>query len=243
MIGMPKGHEKNERKRKASDVPRSSDDTSDENMDDNDISSEGRDSKRWIKKTGFGKLLDFCMTKVKSRVNTTVVRTIPAYIPWSDTLIGYEEKQTRRDNMFGEGEILPWTDDDDAENENDEAVHANSGKTIIENRDVDRNEVTTRSSADERLCINKAREEQTSKHMESNGDEPRDENNMMAEPEDMELDEMIIVCMAMLDRKIDQLGRRYKGIVAGITAAMEKYPNNPNIAELKVKLWKAMTTI
>ena len=45
VIGMPKGHEKNERKRKASDVPRSSDDTSDENMDDNDISSEGRDSK------------------------------------------------------------------------------------------------------------------------------------------------------------------------------------------------------
>ena len=49
--------------------------------------------------------------------------------------------------------------------------------------------------------------------------------------------------MATLDRKIDQLGRRYRGIVAGITAAMEKYPDNPNIAELKVKLWKAMTTI
>ena len=49
-------------------------------------------------------------------MNTTVVRTMPAYIPWSNTLIGYEEKQTRRDNMFGEGEILPWTDDD-AENE------------------------------------------------------------------------------------------------------------------------------
>ncbi|KAL1826597.1 hypothetical protein ACET3Z_005009 [Daucus carota] len=77
--------------------------------------------------------------------------------------------------------------------------------------------------------------------MESNGDEPRDENNMMAEPEDKELDEM--VCMAMLDRKIDQLGRRYRAIVAGITAAMEKYFNNPNIAELKAKLWKAMTTI
>ena len=33
---------------------------------------------------------------------------------------------------------------------------------------MDGKEVTIRSSADERLCINKAREEQTSKHMESN---------------------------------------------------------------------------
>ncbi|KAL1804857.1 hypothetical protein ACET3Z_027925 [Daucus carota] len=73
------------------------------------------------------------------------------------------------------------------------------------------------------------------------GDEPRNEKKMMAEPEDEELDEL--VCIATYDQKIDQLGRKSKSIVAPITTAMENCPNHPKIAELKVKLWKTMTTI